>query len=96
MFDRVTADEIKYERDLELAQEVLDASLDAMIAEVMDEIADGRHDRELVSSSLFDHADMGAIFRAVCLGQQPEILALTDGKAGLQAYAEEVARERLS
>jgi hypothetical protein len=65
--DPVVADEIRHDRDLEHAQELVAAQIDEMMDTVWDEVADGEHDRELTQSSWIDTTTLARIARiAAC------------------------------
>ena len=94
MKDRVMMDEARYDRDCELAREVLVAQIDEIMDVVWKEVDAGEHDRELFSSSWFDQTMVSRMARRVAAGQDQLAGDLADYSLQLTDYVRDVAELR--
>jgi hypothetical protein len=100
--DPVIADEIRHDRDMEHAQELVAAQIDEMMDTIWDEVADGEHDSELFDSSWLDATTMARVARIAACNSKvqfgPAIPAhdLNDLYLQITDYVRDVAEMRLT
>ena len=92
--DPVTADELRHDKELEQAQELLDARIDELIPKVWEEVNNGDHDDELSQSSWVQLDAAMRIARVMADGGDIRLGDLDDLNLQITDYVRDVAERR--
>jgi hypothetical protein len=94
--DPVVADEIRHDKELEHAQELVDAQIDETMDTIWAEVAEGEHDIEMVESAFIDVGLMSRIARSEASGTAIHPCDPKDLYLQITDYVRDVAEMRLT